>query len=141
MHCESPPLPPSPKNTRERQNASHMSLDKEAYYLHLFAIRLRNLSFYPAILPATSSNMCIYTDTSQSFSKCTNPDAKHQVGIRLYQLCEKAQPDRRHCSDSTEATDALLGSSRAKGDCPTCKDGTVSVIVSLIPRLLRRAAD
>jgi hypothetical protein len=73
--------------------------------------------------------MCEYTDTTTKFSDCKEKDVKHQVEVRFYYLCEeKGQVERKHCDDSTASTSVLFGSSRASGDCPTCEDGTVSVV-------------
>jgi len=102
-------------------------------------------SINPAVKPpATSSKMCEYTDTSQSYTGCEEKPVKHQVDVRLYLLCDKAKPTRRHCSDSTVSLGTLLGSSRASGDCPTCTSGTVSITVSFvpcIPSIARRAVN
>lgn len=74
--------------------------------------------------------MCTYTTTTNTFSNCQAKPVKHHVGIRIYALCESAQKVRKHCADSAIGTDALLGSSKALGQCPTCTSGTVEMVVS-----------
>ena len=57
---------------------------------------------------------------------------KHNVAIRAYPLCDKAKPARRHCSNASMSRDAIIGSSKTGGDCPTCTSGVVEKTVSLV---------
>lgn len=66
---------------------------------------------------------------------------KHNMAIRAYLLCDKAKPDRRHCSDVTTSRDVVIGSLKAGGECCTCTDGVVSKTVSLVLCLLSVARE
>jgi len=76
--------------------------------------------------------VCEYTDTADIYTKCKEEDVKHNVAIRAYLLCDKAKPACRYCSNATTSRDAIIGSSKTGGDCPTCKSGVVEKTVGLI---------
>lgn len=76
--------------------------------------------------------MCEYTETAYIHSGCKEEDVKHNVAIRAYLLCDEAKPARRHCSNATMSRNAIIGSSRTGGDCPTCTSGVVDKTVSLV---------
>ena len=85
--------------------------------------------------------MCEYTDTAYIYSRCKEEDVKHNVAIRAYLLCDKAKPARRHCSNATMSRDAIIGSSKTGGDCPTCTSGVVEKTVSLVAHIPSRSEE
>lgn len=75
--------------------------------------------------------MCEYTESTQTYTGCEEKPVKHHIRIQIYTLCDEGKEIRQHCSNSTKATHALLGSSRAAGQCPNCTGGTAVIIVSI----------
>ncbi|RMI98433.1 hypothetical protein CDV36_016124 [Fusarium kuroshium] len=72
--------------------------------------------------------MCEYTATTHTYTLCKQTPVKHHVRIQVYMLCEKGLGPRQHCADSRIAKDALIGSSRTAGECPTCTSSTTAMI-------------